>query len=344
LLANDSPTLGSEREPNSDPGVARPGPGPSIANLFLHHQRRLRLIDAIAGRRHLLPSLWFGMAPTVLHQQCAVHAFAALLSEYGDEGKAYSVAANPASPPWTTLDPTVHEGSTESTIATYKSFFPDAVIATDLRGKQYRAADRIYARGRDVKELILSGWKAEDLHRALSWHSWNHFVCHGCDVKHVREGHCVACEQFCPREYAALMPKMRTAGRPSKARKRKGRGGTITIVIPHTCNHDGSYLSQSVSQSLSTQIQYFPEIWLKSACDSACFQEAIQHPGPGQLLVHLQIHGPQHRRRPAAHQPIVLREPQPAARRRAHDLQQRTRQAQQQRARVRPHLGLMVQA
>ena len=116
------------------------------------------------------------MPPTGLRQQCAVHAYASLLAEYGAAGKAYSMGADAASPPWTNLDPTTHEGGTDSTIATFISFFPHAVLATDLRGKQHRAADKIYSRGQDVKELINNGYSTEELHRECSRHAWNQYV------------------------------------------------------------------------------------------------------------------------------------------------------------------------
>ena len=71
------------------------------------------------------------MAPTGLRQQCAVFAYGSLIAEYGDAGLEYSTADNPASQPWTTLDPTKHEGNARATIATFKSLFPEAVLETD---------------------------------------------------------------------------------------------------------------------------------------------------------------------------------------------------------------------
>ena len=174
------------------------------------------------------------MAPTGLRQQCAVFAYGSLIAEYGDAGLEYSTADNPASQPWTTLDPTKHEGNARATIATFKSLFPEAVLETDTTSKLHTAASKIFARGQSVKKLILSGWKAEDLHRSLSFHACKQHVCNGSHLVHVAEGPCAACEQFCPLAYAALMPKVNTGGRPKKPDKKRARNG---VLVHLSCTH-----------------------------------------------------------------------------------------------------------
>ncbi len=161
---------------------------------------------------------------------CAVRAYGALCAEAGDAGKAYSLAAQPGSPPWAGSDPMrlLPGASAKRTVQTFASMFGEGTLQLDADGRWTGAAAQLHQRGADVKKALKAGCCTEQqLHGKLSWAAWNACALRGTTLIHAASGECAVCAAHLPQEYDALKPQLGGKGGrpPKKQRKRRDRAG-----------------------------------------------------------------------------------------------------------------------
>jgi hypothetical protein len=185
---------------------------------------------------------------------CVLRAFGALCAEHGPEGVAFCKASNPT-PLWTTLDPQklAPSGCPKRTVQCFKVLFPDDDLPHDKGGNRTQTSGvMLHRRSQAVKELIIKGPSAVELHRKLSWHAMHSLhATDGVVACHTAHGPCAACQAYCPLLYAALQPRKK--GRPAgKGMSCSAMRQLFSSVFCTRCHMSMSYVMLVVKSDTKT--------------------------------------------------------------------------------------------
>jgi hypothetical protein len=135
----------------------------------------------------------------------------------------------------------------------FKVLFPDDDLPHDKGGNRTQSSGvMLHRRSQAVKELIIKGPSAVELHRKLSWHAMHSLhATDGVVACHTAHGPCAACQAYCPLLYAALQPRKK--GRPAgKGMSCSAMRQLFSSVFCTRCHMSMSYVMLVVKSDTKT--------------------------------------------------------------------------------------------